>query len=272
MFRGSIRKDMENPLLASVSATYLMTIMQLATYLAPYAWTAALVFWGAAVVMHAVLIVWFTMRILPEHRLKDVYPTFFIAYVGIVVASVTSPMFGLARLGLAIFWFGFVAYMAMLVLVTVRCLREPLAQGARPTLCIYAAPMSLSLTGYLAACPQPDVVFACVLGVLAQGLLLFVLVKLPGLLRLPFFPSYAAMTFPLVISSTALGKLLVLLNVNGIVYPAFLGVLVVAETVLAACMVGYVLVRYSVYLVSEVRSKAEAREEARVLEAVQEVA
>ncbi|MDO4442375.1 MAG: TDT family transporter [Slackia sp.] len=242
-FRG-IRQDFENPVLASVSATFLMAIMQLSTYLAPIAYPAALAIWLCAILAHAALIVWFTLHHLRTFDLRNVYPTFFICYVGIVVASVGSPVFGLQALGFAIFRFGFAAYAVLLVIVTLRYVKHPVDEGAQPLFCIYAAPMSLSLAGYLAAAPSPHPVFACVLAVLAQLLLVVVLARLPYFLRLKFYPSYAAMTFPFVISATALDRTLSMLAASGIAYPAALHALVGVEIALACAMVGYVFARY----------------------------
>ena len=241
---AGIREDFENPILASVSATFLMTAMQLSTYLAPFAHVPAFAIWACAVIAHFMLMAWFTVYHLRAFDLTKVYPTYFICYVGIVVASVSSPVYGLERLGSAIFWFGFIAYAALLVMVTVRYAKHPVEEGARPLFCIYTAPMSLSLAGYLATEPIPNPVFACVLAVLAQLLLVAVLIRLPHFLRLKFYPSYAAMTFPFVITATALDRTLTMLANAGIVYPAALHVLVGIETVLACAMVGYVFVRF----------------------------
>jgi len=40
--------------------------------------------------------------------LKKVFASYFIVYVGIVVASITAPVFGKQSLGEIIFWFGFI--------------------------------------------------------------------------------------------------------------------------------------------------------------------
>lgn len=241
---SSVRKDFDNPILASVSATFLMALMQLTTYVAPFAYIPAFFVWSAAVLLHAALIVWFTMRHLMQFQLKNVYPTYFICYVGIIVASVSSPAYGLETLGRFIFWFGFAAYIALLVLVTARYAIHPVEEGARPLFCIYTAPMSLSLAGYLAVEPTPNAAFACALAVLAQVLLIVVLVRLPHFLRLRFYPSYAAMTFPFVITATALDRTLTLLANSGAAFPAELHLLAYAEVVLACAMVLYVFVRY----------------------------
>ena len=90
LFPLDIRKDMRNSILASVSATLFMSLMQIATYLAPFAYLPAFVLWGDAVAAHAILIVWFTARFITKFKLNEVFPTYFICYVGIVVASATA--------------------------------------------------------------------------------------------------------------------------------------------------------------------------------------
>ena len=98
--------------------------------------------------------------------------------------------------------------------------------------------------GYLATAPEPNLLFVGVMLVLAQALFAVVLFRLPVLLRLRFYPSYAAMTFPFVITATALGKALAFFAASGIVVPELLSVLFVAETAVSVVMVGYVFGHY----------------------------
>ena len=259
LFPGVIVADMHNPIFGSVSATLFMALMQLATYLAPLAHTPALALWWLAVIGHACVIVWFTVLALAlgHFRLSDVYPTYFICYVGIVVGSVTSPSVGMEAVGRALFVFGFACYVATFVLVSLRYLRHPVPEPARPLFCIYAAPMSLSLAGYLSPHAEPNLTFVITLEVLAQLLLLLVALRLPSLLSLPFYPSYAAMTFPFVICAVALSKTLAALRASGVAIPGAFDVLLVAETVLATGMVAYVLVRYLMFLAATARTAAQ---------------
>ena len=244
MFPSMIRDDLHNSILASVSATLFMTIMQLAGYLAPLAYAPAFVLWSAAIIAHLALMGWFTVRFMSNFKLHEVFPTYFICYVGIVVASAAAPTFGMEQVGYVLFWFGFACYLALLALVTYRYIKHEIPESARPLFCIYTAPMSLSIVGYLATAANPNPLFVGALLVLAQMLFAVVLVRLPILLRLKFYPSYAAMTFPFVITATALGKALVFFQTGGIALPEALSVLFVAETAVAVVMVGYVFLHY----------------------------
>ena len=256
---AGVRRDFDNPVLASVSATFPMAAMQLSPYLAPVAPAPAFGVWACAVAAHLALIAWFSVRHVRKFDLKKVYPTYFICYVGIVVASVTSPVYGMQNLGFALFVFGFATYIALLVAVTARYAKHPVEEGARPLFCIYTAPMSLSLAGYLATAHAPDAAFACVLAVCAQLLLVVVLARLPHFLRLRFYPSYAAMTFPFVITATALWRTLALLDGAGVAYPTALRMLAGAETALACAMVAYVFARYLMEFARIARETAAGR-------------
>lgn len=258
LFPHRVREDLHNSILASVSATSFMALMQLAGYLAPWAFAPALTLWTGAVVGHLVLMGWFTTRFVARFSLDEVFPTYFICYVGIVVASVTSPAFGLQGIGRLLLVLGAVTYAILLVVVTWRYLRRPVPESAEPLFCIYTAPMSLSLAGYLAVVPEPNPVLVGMMLVAAQGLFLIVLVRLPHLLALPFYPSYAAMTFPFVITATALGKAFACLQAQGGPIPPVLDGLPLVEAALATAMVLYVSGRY-VHFLARQREHAPTR-------------
>lgn len=244
LFPGMIRDDLHNSIMASVSATLFMTLMQLAGYLAPLAYAPAFVLWSAASIAHLALMGWFTVRFVAHFKLHEVFPTYFICYVGIVVASATAPSFGMQPVGHILFWFGFACYVVLLALVTYRYVKHEIPESARPLFCIYTAPMSLSIVGYLATAPDPNPLFVGVMLGLAQVLFVVVLTRLPVLLRLKFYPSYAAMTFPFVITATALGKALAFFQAGGVFVPDALYVLFAAEAAVSVVMVGYVFAHY----------------------------
>ena len=95
LFPSMIRDDLQNSIFASVSATFFMTLMQLAGYLAPVAIVPAFGLWCAAIAGHFILMGWFTAHFIRRFKLAEVFPTYFICYVGIIVAAVTSPVFGM---------------------------------------------------------------------------------------------------------------------------------------------------------------------------------
>ena len=248
LYPKKIREDLRNSSYAATSAMYFMCWMQLATYLAPFAYYPAFALWAAAIAAYVVLMVWFSCVHMRRFDLKEVLPSYFICYVGIIVASTTSPVFAMEQLGFAIFCFGFACFLVLLPVVTLRYFKNPVPEPARPLFCIYAAPFSLSLVGYLETVAEPNFYFATVLFILAQTFLVLVVLRLPIFLRFKFYPTFAAMTFPFVISAIALGKMLELLSATGVnTFPAG-EIVCIVESVIAVGMVTFVTIRYAVYL------------------------
>lgn len=248
MFPQMVKEDFKNPILASVSATLLMALMQLAGYIAPVAYPLAFALWGSAIIAHLTLMAWFAGRYFRSFKLDQVFPTYFICYVGIIVASVTSPIFGMEAVGRVLFWFGFACYPVLLGLITYRYAKHPVPGAARPLFCIYSAPASLSIAGYLAVTDAPNLLFVGVLLMFAQVFFAIVLVKVPAFVRGGFFPSYAAMTFPFVITATALMLSLEAFAEAGFANPFILQALCIAEIMFATGMVAFVLARYVAFL------------------------
>ena len=162
------------------------------------------------------------------------------------------------------FWFGFVCYLVLLVVVTLRYLRHEAPESARPLFCIYTAPMSLSIVGYLATADQPSLAFVGVMLVLAQLFFVVVLTRVPQFMRLSFYPSFAAMTFPFVITATALGQAVAFFRESGVYVHQAFDVLVTVETLIAIAMVLFVFAHYLRYLFRAPQEAAVASRRARL--------
>ena len=243
-----VKSELQNPTILSVSGTFFMAIMQLASLASQT--TIAFIIWCAAIVGHLALIALLSLRMLRSFQWDDIFPTYFITYVGIIVATATASAFDMQVVGQGLFWMGFVCYIVLLAAVTYRVATIPLPESAQPLICIYAAPMSLSLTGYLSCFADPNPLFVLCLAVLAQALLVFAVIRIPNLiasLHGRFFPSIAAMTFPFVISATGLGKTCLFFAAQDHALPDAIGGLSAAETVLATIMVLYAAFRYLGY-------------------------
>ncbi len=256
-FAGA-KKEMENPIIASVSGTFCMALMLLAGYAKPFAGAAAMVLWCVAVCLHIVLILWFSWRFFVRgFDLKKVFASYYIVYVGIVVASVTAPAFGMQALGNAAFWFGLACLAVLLVLVSVRYAKLPQVPApAQPIFCIYAAPTSLCVAGYVQSGQPKALPFALALLVVSFVLYLVALVRVPAVLKGGFFPSYAALTFPFVISAIASKQVMAMAAKAGETGLAWLGPVVLVQTVIAVCLCVYVLVRYCASLAKAPAAKA----------------
>ncbi len=200
----SLTEGFENPVVASVMPTFPMSLMILAAYIKPFLPAVALGIWVLAFIIHALLLICFTIKYILHFNIKKVFPSYFVVYVGIVCGSVTAPAFGLASLGQYIFWFGFAAYLFLLPLILYRVLAvKEIQEPAIPTITILAAPASLCLAVYLNSFQEKSLIIIVFLGILSTVMLISVLAYMPKMLKLKFYPSYSAFTFPFVISAIA---------------------------------------------------------------------
>lgn len=244
LFSDMIKEDLENPIMASVAGTFSMALMILSTYVKPFIGQAAYYIWLFSIGLHIVLILYFTVKFVVKIQMPKVFASYYIVYVGIAVAAITAPVFEKPALGSLAFWFGFVSLVALLILVTYRYIRfKEIPNPAKPLICIYAAPMSLCVAGYVQSVTPKNYGFLMGMFVIAVILYVFALVKAVSYLKLPFFPSYAAFTFPFVISAIASKQTMACAKNLGHPLP-FLQYLVLAETVIAAVLVIYTYVRF----------------------------
>lgn len=244
MFPQMIKEDMKNPIMASVAGTLPMALMLLSTYVKPFIGGAAKYIWFFAIGLHIVLIVYFTVKFIFKLQLPKVFASYYIVYVGIAVAAVTAPAYEQLGIGAVAFWFGFVTLIALLVLVTMRYVKCPeVPEPAQPLICIYAAPTSLCIAGYVQSVTPKSKTFLLAMLAVATVLYIFALVKAVGYLKLKFYPSYAAFTFPFVISAIATKQTMACLANMGSPMPV-LQYVVLGETIIAVAFVVYTFVRF----------------------------
>jgi len=202
---NSLKEELKNPVVASIIPTFFMGGMLLSTYAKPYIGTGAFMIWVVFVILHLSMIVFYTKSFLLDFKIQKIFPSIFIVYVGIVVASVTAPAYGMNVLGRGLFWLGLVSYLVLLPIVGYRAVKiKGIPEPALPTLVIFAAPASLCLAGYMSSFSEKSVSMIIFLVTLSLAMYLLVLTLLPKLLKLKFYPSYSAFTFPLVISAIAM--------------------------------------------------------------------
>lgn len=244
LFPQMIKEDMKNPIMASVAGTFPMALMLLSTYVKPFIGAAAMYIWYFAIALHIVLIIYFTAKFIVKLELPKVFASYYIVYVGIAVAAVTAPAYEKLSIGSAAFWFGFITLILLLVLVTARYVKCPqVPEPAQPLICIYAAPTSLCIAGYVQSVTPKSRGFLLAMLAVATVLYIFALVKAVGYLKLKFYPSYAAFTFPFVISAIATKQIMACLANMGQPMPV-LQYVVLIETIIAVVFVLYTFVRF----------------------------
>lgn len=248
VFPDALKENMKNPVMASIAATFPMALMLASGYLKPFAGTFAFVLWCVAVVLHLLLIIYFTVNFIFKLEMPKVFASYFIVYVGIVAASIVAPAFGMQTVGTIFVWFGIISLLALLVLVTKRYVTfKDIPVQLQPIIAIYAAPASLIVAGYIQSVTNKNMTLLWALYALASVLFLFGLFKAITYLKLPFFPSFSSFTFPFVISAIA-SKQMMALNANAGTPVPWLKTVVLIQTIIAVLFVAYVLLRYLIFL------------------------
>lgn len=250
MFPQMMKEDMKNSIMASVSGTFSMALMLLSTYVKPFIGAAAKYIWFFAIALHIVLIVYFTVKFVVKLDLTKVFASYYIVYVGIAVAAVTAPAYEQLAVGTAAFWFGFVTLIALLILVTIRYVKCPnVPEPAQPLFCIYAAPTSLCIAGYVQSVTPKSRTFLLAMLAVATIIYVIALVKAIGYLKLKFYPSYAAFTFPFVITAIATKQTMACLVKMEQPLP-ILKPVVLVETIIATILVIYTFIRFMGFVFS----------------------
>lgn len=252
---AGVQQDMKNPIIASVSPTFTMGTMVMSSGLFHYHVNEAMIdtIWFCAVIGQFTIVIYFAKTFIWRQKiaLTDIYPSWLIVFVGLAMIPLTAGRFS-NIITQAIVLFAVIAFIILVPLIITRgFIKKDLPQPTIPMLTILAAPASLSLAAYL---QQFEGYIAVVLTLLtlAQLLFLLVLVKMMSSLKLPFYPSYAAFTFPLVVTATAIhsaDKFFIQHNMA----MSWLTTLSMIELLIAAAIVCYVLVRYSNYILFQLK-------------------
>lgn len=243
-----IKEDLQNPVVASVAGTLPMAIMLLSVYLKPLLGAASIILWYLGILLHLLLILYFTTRFILKVEIPKVFASYFVVYVGIVVASLTSPAYDMQWIGQIFFWVGFIGFIFLLGLVTYRYVKyKEVPDPAKPIICIYAAPAALLVAGYIQSFAEKSLPFLIALYAVALLLYLFVIIRGIIYTKLPFYPSFSAFTFPFVISAIATRQMFVATTAMGYSL-GFLDILAHVQMVIAVLAVLFTLFKYVQFL------------------------
>ena len=194
----------KNPVTTSSLGAFPMVCMLLSVYAKPVLGIAAFILWLAALTAHIALILYFSIRFISHLHLETVYASYYLIYTGIAMAAVTAPKYSMEQTGIFFWIIGCLGTLLVSVLLTIRHLYYPqTAESAKPLSCMLTAPVSILLIGYIQSWPLTSFRVLICLFVLAQALYVFSLIKVLCYIKLPFYPSFSAFSFPFVVSAMA---------------------------------------------------------------------
>ena len=234
-----LKKEMENPVVATVMATYPMSIMLLASFSKKYIGLLSMPVWIIGIFLDFCVVCYAIYNfIIKERHINKIYPTWFITFVGPAVVTVTAINYNLEMLGLIYFYFSYINYLVLLPFILYRVYKyKHYKDGDYPTITVFSAPGGLLLASYMIGVTQKSNIILAILIPLTILLFIFVLFQLPYLLKRKFYPSFSAFTFPLVICAISFQK-------TGVYYQlaefSILNILIHLSELLAIIIVIYV--------------------------------
>lgn len=239
-----IKDDFKNPVIASSSGTFSMSLMILSTYLMPFIPGISYTIWIIGIVLHILLIIYFTYHfIVHNFDISNVYPSYWIVYVGITMAAITANVHGINDADFIFFIIGFIGMLVSTPLVLYReFIYDKIPEMNRPLTCIFTALFSILIVGYVNSADIISNEFLTVLYTIASIFYIFAIYKLIRNIKIRFYPSFAAFTFPFVISALATKGVLGTLKIG------LLNYVLALQTVIATVLVVYVLIKYIKFL------------------------
>lgn len=197
-----IREDLRNPVVASAFASFFMAAFLFASRL-PLAQTGLSVTWIGLLGLYIAYIIFFSLRFLRPLSLNQVYPSWFVVYVGPAISLMTVPAsLPTSIKGLILGVTGF-ATLALFPLVLWRMRQIAIPHLYRPILAILAAPLALLITSSIKSNQRPATIILLVLLLFSQAFFFYALNLFVRLVKKGFIPLFAAFSFPLVNSANA---------------------------------------------------------------------
>lgn len=245
LYPETIRRDLKNPIILSSFGTFPMAVMLLSTYLNTFMPAFSYGVWIIGIGLHILLMIYFTYRfVIREFDIKTVYPSWWIVYIGITMGAITANVHGLNDIDFIFFMIGFISMLVTTPVVFYRYIRYPNNQDMnKPLICIFTALFSILIVGYLNSAESVSYEFAMGLYLIACIFYIFALYKFIDYRNIDFYPSFAAFTFPFVISALATKGI-----VGNVASNMILDNILIMETAIALILVMYVLARYLVFL------------------------
>lgn len=239
-------QELKHPVLGSVIPTYSMTLLMFSKTIEQFNHWLGVILWLFSIVLHLLFLSLFIFYRSRDICIEQLIPSWFIPPIGIIVAAVTFPG-EFPLLAKILLYFGMTTYFVMLPIMLYRLIfHKAIPEAVRPTIAVLAAPASLSLVGYLTLTPLPSIILISLLLGTALLMTLLIYMSLFHFRKLEFSPSFSSLTFPLVISATALLKATDWLAKQGI-HPMEKSIFLlvgIVELVIATLVVTIVLFKY----------------------------
>lgn len=204
-YRDAVLQELRHPIKLNFFPTISISLLLLAIVFLPTGSPVCEVLWFVGAVMH-LLFTLYVVSIWMHHdgfEIQHMNPAWFIPAVGNVLVPVAGVPLGHAEASWFFFSVGMVFWVLLMTIIFYRMLfHHPIDEKLMPTLFILIAPPAVGFIAYLRLMGGIDG-FARVLYYVALFLTLLLLTQIPRFLKLRFFLSWWAYSFPLAAISIA---------------------------------------------------------------------
>ncbi|MEJ1991752.1 MAG: SLAC1 anion channel family protein [Maritimibacter sp.] len=196
----AVRAEWQHPVRLAFFPTFSISLLLIATAMAPHSMQLARSVWLVAVGLQGVL----TLSVISgwiSHRSFEVghlTPAWFIPAVGNVIVPVAGAGLGYIELSWAFFAVGMLFWGVLLTLVMNRLVfHDPIPARLFPTMMILIAPPSVAFVAYVKMTGGVVDGFARVLIYIGYFFAALLVAQMPRMVRMPFALSWWALSFPL---------------------------------------------------------------------------
>lgn len=255
-FHSMAKDNLKHPIQAAVAPIIALTLILDAGYLSEPFPTFSFMLWTISAIAFFAYVVWFVWKYILHFELKNVFAAFFIPFVGFCVPVMTSHHLAeyfsmLNPLREYLFLFASILFGLVFLLISWRYIQLPVEENAaKPVFAIYTAPLAMLIVGYVRLPIEHSATSLTIAILLSQALFLMVLRQIPTILKNGFFPSYAALTFPFIITANSLWECLPIFG-----NPLLLTILAWIETLLAITLTAFVCYKYTRFFYKTAKGK-----------------
>ena len=204
------QEDLHNPVIASAFPSFFMAAFLFAGRL-PLAQTDLSIAWIVVLIgLYIAYIIFFSLRFLRPLVLEQVYPSWFVVYVGPAISLVTIPDSIPNSTKALILGLTGLATLALFPLIFWRIRRLAIPQPVLPILAILAAPLALLITSSIKSGQRPDTIL--LVGLLIFSQLFFFFAFLPDSLTRVLSHFLLPLVSPWLIASMLLRQPLLVLD------------------------------------------------------------
>jgi tellurite resistance protein len=198
-YRDAVLAELKHPIKLNFFPTISISLILLSIAVLHLNQSVAHGLWLAGVSLHFILML-YVLHVWINHKQFEIHhlnPAWFIPAVGNVLVPIAGTSLGYHEISWFFFSIGLVFWIILLTIIFNRILfHHPLPDHLAPTLFILIAPPSAGFLSYVKLTHGLDG-FARVLYYVGLFFTLFLFTQLPRLLKLPFFLSWWAYSFPL---------------------------------------------------------------------------